>query len=171
MTRRAPYVVLALVLLVPHVLLGAGASTRHHPGAKAAHDAVLLSSEADLRPRPIPRASRAASRAPDRSPAASRSGDAAALSALEQCVGHYESRGHWRARRSDGHSASGFFGVIDSTWAGYGGYRHAWQAPPAVQRAWFAEAIARYGLARLYDFGPGTTGRLCASAVADGGAS
>lgn len=46
-------------------------------------------------------------------------------------------------------SASGLFGYIDSTWAGYGGYTHARDAPAEVQwakaRADVANKLQRYG--------------------------
>ena len=45
-----------------------------------------------------------------------------------------ESRGDYSAR-ARGSSASGAYQFIDSTWDGYGGYRRAVDAPPAIQDA------------------------------------
>jgi muramidase (phage lysozyme) len=79
---------------------------------------------------------------------------------LRACIRHHESRGHYQARRRDGGSASGAYGVIDATWSRYRGYVHAWQAPPRVQDEWAVQELRAHGLA-AYDFGPGTTGALC----------
>jgi murein DD-endopeptidase MepM/ murein hydrolase activator NlpD len=51
-----------------------------------------------------------------------------------------ESGGDYRARAA-GSSASGAYQFLDSTWAGYGGYAQAWQAPAVAQDAKAAEHV------------------------------
>lgn len=53
-----------------------------------------------------------------------------------------ESGGNYRAQAA-GSTASGAYQFLDSSWAGYGGYTHAKDAPPEVQDAKAAENVTR----------------------------
>lgn len=75
-------------------------------------------------------------------------GDPAALScgavgehaAVLATIRSLESGGDYAAR-APGSTASGAYQFIDSTWAGYGGFPQAWQAPPEVQDAKASESV------------------------------
>lgn len=54
------------------------------------------------------------------------------LEAILATIRSLESGDDYTAR-AGGSSASGAYQFIDGTWAGHGGYTHAWQAPPAIQ--------------------------------------
>lgn len=56
-----------------------------------------------------------------------------------------ESGGRYDAVNKSGSSASGAYQYLDSSWAGYGGYRRAKDAPAAVQDRKFQEDYARSG--------------------------
>ena len=53
-----------------------------------------------------------------------------------------ESGGNYRAQAA-GSTASGAYQFLDNSWAGYGGYTHAKDAPPEVQDAKAAENVTR----------------------------
>jgi hypothetical protein len=54
--------------------------------------------------------------------------------AIRATIRHYESGGRYDLRPNAG-GASGAYQFIDKTWDGFGGYRSAYLAPPAVQDA------------------------------------
>ncbi len=62
------------------------------------------------------------------------------LGAVLATIRTLESGGDYTARAA-GSSASGAYQFLDSTWADYSGYAHAWQAPPEVQDAKAAENV------------------------------
>lgn len=62
------------------------------------------------------------------------------LGAVLVTIRTLESGGDYTARAS-GSSASGAYQFIDGTWARYGGYAQAWQAPPALQDAAATEHV------------------------------
>ena len=62
------------------------------------------------------------------------------VGAIAATIRDRESGGDYQAR-ADGSTASGAYQFTDATWAGYGGYSHAWLAPPAVQDAKATEQI------------------------------
>lgn len=79
-------------------------------------------------------------RSPQAAPSRAVSGSDVA-SRIKKC----ESGGRYDAVNKSGSSASGAYQYLDSSWAGYGGYARAKDAPPAVQDAKFQADLARSG--------------------------
>ncbi|MEQ1698572.1 MAG: M23 family metallopeptidase, partial [Ilumatobacteraceae bacterium] len=67
-------------------------------------------------------------------------GSDTAIAPILATIRHMESRGDYTAEAS-GATASGAYQFVDATWANYGGYHHAADAPPAVQDAKAAEHV------------------------------
>jgi hypothetical protein len=66
--------------------------------------------------------------------------DAASLEQILATIRALESGGDYRARAA-GSTASGAYQFVDATWAGYGGYPTAADAPPEIQDARAAELV------------------------------
>lgn len=72
-------------------------------------------------------------------------GDPPGLTAYLHALRVHESGNNYGARGHPGRSASGAYQYVDGTWGGYGGYRHASDAPQSVQDARArADALASY---------------------------
>jgi soluble lytic murein transglycosylase-like protein len=61
-------------------------------------------------------------------------------SGIAACIAHFESGGNAKAYNPSG--ASGLYQFMDGTWAGYGGYAHASDAPASVQTEKFYQVWA-----------------------------
>ena len=70
----------------------------------------------------------------DTAPAISCPWDGGDIGAVMATIRTMETGGNYTTRITTS-TASGAYAFIDAAWGGYGGYAHAWQAPPDVQDA------------------------------------
>ena len=75
-----------------------------------------------------------------------------AIPTILATIRQLESGGNYTAR-AEGSTASGAYQFLDSTWANYGGYRSAWQAPHDVQDAKATENVSTILAANGNDVG------------------
>lgn len=81
-------------------------------------------------------------------------------------IGQIESGGNYNTPPNRA-GASGKYQFIDSTWGGYGGYQHAYQAPPEIQDQRARQLMTAYyqkfgdwnSVAQAWLGGPGSVGK------------
>lgn len=102
---------------------------------------------------------------PSGSAAAFQAGAPVGLGAFMKAIASHESGGNYQAVNTSSGIHSGAYQMSDSMWNGFGGYAHAYQAPPQVQDAKAAQVMTSYynefggnwGLvAAAWNGGPGT---------------